>query len=133
MCHLGRLRRASIVWPPLARTAREAAEHDGTTLEWVADGCLNGFNDGEVELMTKMSVEGKRPLNWNVLTIDSARPDAYLNQINACAILPPIQAASAIPPTRRMFNNTGAAAAAAKRPVAFNTPDNSAASEIKMM
>ncbi|MFZ9037170.1 MAG: hypothetical protein ACO3DT_03795, partial [Gammaproteobacteria bacterium] len=41
-------------------------------------------NDGEVELMTKMSVEGNRPLNWNVLTIDSARPEAYLNQISAC-------------------------------------------------
>ena len=63
---------------------RETSLHDGTTLEWVADGCLNGFNDGEVELMTKMSVEGNRPLNWNVLTIDSARPDAYLNQIQAC-------------------------------------------------
>jgi N-acyl-D-aspartate/D-glutamate deacylase len=50
----------------------------------VADGCLNGFNDDEVELMTKMSVEGNRPLNWNVLTIDSARPEAYLNQIQAC-------------------------------------------------
>ena len=63
---------------------RETAEHDGTTLEWVADGCLNGFDDDEVELMTRMSIEGKRPLNWNVLTIDSARPEAYLNQIAAC-------------------------------------------------
>ena len=63
---------------------RETAEHEGTTLEWVADGCLNGFTDDEVELMTKMSVEGRRPLNWNVLTIDSARPEAYRNQIDAC-------------------------------------------------
>jgi N-acyl-D-aspartate/D-glutamate deacylase len=63
---------------------RETAEHDGTTLEWVADGCLNGFDDDEVELMTRMSIEGRRPLNWNVLTIDSARPEAYLNQIAAC-------------------------------------------------
>lgn len=63
---------------------RETAEHEGTTLEWVADGCLNGFDDDEVELMTRMSKEGRRPLNWNVLTIDSARPDAYENQIAAC-------------------------------------------------
>jgi N-acyl-D-aspartate/D-glutamate deacylase len=63
---------------------RETAAHDGTTLEWVADGCLNGFDDDEVELMTRMSIEGQRPLNWNVLTIDSARPEAYLNQIAAC-------------------------------------------------
>jgi N-acyl-D-aspartate/D-glutamate deacylase len=34
--------------------------------------------------MTRMSVEGRRPLNWNVLTIDSARPEAYRNQIEAC-------------------------------------------------
>ncbi len=63
---------------------RETAAHEGTTLEWVADGCLNGFEDDEVELMTRMSVEGQRPLNWNVLTIDSARPEAYRNQIAAC-------------------------------------------------
>ena len=63
---------------------RETAEHDGTTLEWVSDGCLNGFDDDEVELMTAMSVEGRRPLNWNVLTVDSARPEAYENQIRAC-------------------------------------------------
>ena len=63
---------------------RETAEHEGTTLEWVSDGCLNGFDDDEVELMTRMSVEGRRPLNWNVLTVDSARPEAYENQIKAC-------------------------------------------------
>ncbi len=63
---------------------RETAQHDGTTLEWVADGCLNGFTDDEVELMTKMSIEGQRPLNWNVLTVDSARPEAYRNQLSAC-------------------------------------------------
>ncbi|MEZ5168241.1 MAG: amidohydrolase family protein [Acidimicrobiales bacterium] len=63
---------------------RETAAHEGTTLEWVADGCLNGFDDDEVELMTEMSVQGRRPLNWNVLTIDSARPEAYQNQLAAC-------------------------------------------------
>ena len=46
--------------------------------------CLNGFDDDEVELMTKMSVTADRPINWNVLTIDSARPDAYRNQLEAC-------------------------------------------------
>lgn len=63
---------------------REAGAHEGTTLEWVADGCLNGFSDDEIELMTEMSREGRRPLNWNVLTVDSARPDAYENQLAAC-------------------------------------------------
>ena len=63
---------------------REAADHPGTTLEWVADGCMNGFSDGETSLMTRMSLAGQRPLNWNVLTVDSARPEAYRNQVEAC-------------------------------------------------
>ena len=71
-------------WDEVLELCRETSEHEGTTLEWVADGCLNGFSDDEVELMTRMSVEAKRPLNWNVLTIDSARPEAYNNQIAAC-------------------------------------------------
>ena len=64
--------------------AEVCEKYPGTTLEWVADGCLNGFSDEEVELMTQMSLRARRPLNWNVLTVDSARPDDYRNQINAC-------------------------------------------------
>jgi N-acyl-D-aspartate/D-glutamate deacylase len=60
------------------------AEYPGTTLEWVADGCMNGFTDDEVDLMTRMSLAARRPVNWNVLTIDSARPDDYRNQLAAC-------------------------------------------------
>ena len=64
-------------WDEVLELCEETSLHEGTTLEWVADGCLNGFNDDEVELMTKMSVTANRPINWNVLTIDSARPEAY--------------------------------------------------------
>jgi len=63
---------------------REAAEHPGTSLEWVADGCMNGFSEDEASLMIRMSLAGQRPLNWNVLTVDSARPEAYRNQVAAC-------------------------------------------------
>ena len=63
---------------------RETRTHEGTTLEWVADGCMKGFSEDEVSLMTRMSLEADRPINWNVLTIDSARPDDYRNQIAAC-------------------------------------------------
>ena len=42
------------------------------------------FSDEEVELMAQMSLRARRPLNWNVLTVDSARPDDYKNQIDAC-------------------------------------------------
>ena len=60
------------------------SEHPGTTLEWVSDGCLNGFSDKEVDLMAAMSLAARRSLNWNVLTVDSARPDDYRNQVSAC-------------------------------------------------
>ena len=59
------------------------SRHEGTTLEWASDGCLNGFTDDEVDLMANMSLSGRRPLNWNVLTVDSARPDDYKNQLKA--------------------------------------------------
>ncbi|MBC8365246.1 MAG: amidohydrolase family protein [Actinobacteria bacterium] len=60
------------------------ADHPGTSLEWVADGCMNGFREDEVDLMARMSLAGRRSLNWNVLTVDSARPDDYRNQLAAC-------------------------------------------------
>ncbi len=58
--------------------------HEGTTLEYVTDGCLRGFSDAEVELMAEMTLAGRRPLNWNVLTIDSHEPQRYRDQVAAC-------------------------------------------------
>jgi N-acyl-D-aspartate/D-glutamate deacylase len=55
----------------------------GTTLEWVTDGCLQGFSDAEVQLMIDMSLRGGRPINWNVLTVDAAAPDRYRHQLDA--------------------------------------------------
>jgi N-acyl-D-aspartate/D-glutamate deacylase len=60
------------------------SEHEGTTLEYVTDGCLRGFSDAEVDLMAEMTLAGRRPLNWNVLTIDSAEPQRYHDQVAAC-------------------------------------------------
>ena len=41
--------------------------------------------DDEVELMAEMTLAGRRPLNWNVLTIDSPRsPQRYHDQLAAC-------------------------------------------------
>lgn len=59
-------------------------DHEGTTLEYVTDGCLRGFTDDEVELMAEMTLAGGRPLNWNVLTVDSREPDRYRAQLAAC-------------------------------------------------
>jgi N-acyl-D-aspartate/D-glutamate deacylase len=58
-------------------------ELEGTTLEFITDGCLQGFSDGEIDLMTRMSLRAGRPLNWNVFTIDSKEPDRFANQLRA--------------------------------------------------
>src|SRR3954453_22462021 len=57
---------------------------EGTTLEYVTSGSLRGFTDEEVEQMAAMTLAGRRPLNWNVLTIDSREPQRYHDQIAAC-------------------------------------------------
>src|SRR4051812_18143731 len=61
------------------------SEHPGTTLEWVTSGCLQGFTDDEVQLMIDMSLRGQRPINWNVLSVDSAEPERYQHQLGASA------------------------------------------------
>jgi len=63
--------------------AQVVSEHDGTTLEFASDGCLDGFEDHEVDFMTQLSLAGRRPLNWNVLTVDSHAPERYRNQLAA--------------------------------------------------
>jgi len=55
----------------------------GTTLEFITDGCLQGFSEAEIDLMARMSLRAGRPLNWNVFTIDSKEPDRFQNQLRA--------------------------------------------------
>ncbi len=62
----------------------EVRGHEGTMLEYVTDGCLRGFRPDEVELMADMTLAARRPLNWNVLTIDSKEPERYREQLAAC-------------------------------------------------
>ncbi|HEY7439867.1 MAG TPA: amidohydrolase family protein, partial [Acidimicrobiia bacterium] len=59
------------------------SEHEGTTLEAIIDGCLDQFSDDEIDLFVKMSVAGRRPLNWNVLTVDSRVPERVPRQLAA--------------------------------------------------
>jgi len=61
----------------------EVAAHDGTTLEYITNGCLDSFSDEEVELMTAMSVTARRPLNWNVLTVDARAAERVEHQLAA--------------------------------------------------
>ena len=37
------------------------AEHEGTTLEYVTDGCMQGFTGEELDLMVAMSRAGPAP------------------------------------------------------------------------
>ena len=69
--------------PELLALAGVVAQHPGTTLEFASDGCLDGFDDAEVEFMIRFSKAGDRPLNWNVLTVDSHAPERYRNQLAA--------------------------------------------------
>jgi N-acyl-D-aspartate/D-glutamate deacylase len=67
----------------LIALASVVSEHPGTTLEFASDGCLDGFDEEEVDFMIDFSKAGNRPLNWNVLTIDSHAPERYRNQLAA--------------------------------------------------
>ena len=67
----------------LLALAGVVSEHEGTTLEFASDGCLDGFPDDEVDFMIDFSKAGNRPLNWNVLTVDSHAPERYRNQLAA--------------------------------------------------
>ena len=58
-------------------------QHPGTTLEGIIDGCLDQFSDDEIELFGRMSAAAARPLNWNVLTVDSRVPERVDRQLGA--------------------------------------------------
>jgi N-acyl-D-aspartate/D-glutamate deacylase len=67
----------------LLELCRVVGEKDGTSLEFITDGCLHGFRDAEIDLMARMSLVSERPLNWNVFTIDSTEPERFANQLRA--------------------------------------------------
>lgn len=56
-------------------------EFEGTFLEGIVDGCLDRFSDDEIELFANMSAVAGRPLNWNVLTVDSRETDRVDRQL----------------------------------------------------
>jgi N-acyl-D-aspartate/D-glutamate deacylase len=67
----------------LLALCRATGEHDGTTLEGIVEGCLNMFRDEEIDLLVAMSVAARRPLNWNVLTVDAKVPERVTRQLEA--------------------------------------------------
>ena len=67
----------------LLRLCTETGRHEGTTLEGIVDGCLDQFSDDEIDLLVAMSVAARRPINWNVLTVDSRVPERVERQLEA--------------------------------------------------
>jgi N-acyl-D-aspartate/D-glutamate deacylase len=58
-------------------------EHQGTTLEIIVPGCLNGFSDDEVDLMATLSLLANRPVNWNVLGVSAMNRAGLEHQLAA--------------------------------------------------
>lgn len=67
----------------LLALCEEVGRHPGTTLEGIVPGCLDRFDDDEIELLGRMSAAANRPMNWNVLTVDSREPDRVPRQLQA--------------------------------------------------
>jgi N-acyl-D-aspartate/D-glutamate deacylase len=53
----------------LLRLAAVLGDFDGTQLELIVQGCLNGFTDDEVTLLAALSRAADSPVNWNVLSV----------------------------------------------------------------
>ncbi|WP_425245898.1 N-acyl-D-amino-acid deacylase family protein [Streptomyces sp. NEAU-NA10] len=67
----------------LLALSQAVGEHEGTQIEAIVAGCLDQFSDAEIDLFVEMSATAGRPLNWNVLTIDSAVPERVPRQLMA--------------------------------------------------
>ncbi|MFI8070178.1 amidohydrolase family protein [Streptomyces sp. NPDC086033] len=67
----------------LLALSRAVGEHVGTQIEAIVAGCLDQFSDAEIDLLVEMSAAAGRPLNWNVLTIDSSVPERVPRQLFA--------------------------------------------------
>ena len=67
----------------LERLAAAVSDHPGTSIEMIVPGCLNGFSDDEVDLLTRISLLSGRPVNWNVLAVTAANPGGTAHQLDA--------------------------------------------------
>lgn len=70
----------------LVALAAGVRDHPGTTLEAIIPGCLSGFTDDDIALLTDMSVAADRPLNWNLLAVSAANPDGHHKQLRASEV-----------------------------------------------
>jgi N-acyl-D-aspartate/D-glutamate deacylase len=70
----------------LVALAAGLRDHPGTTLEAIIPGCLSGFTDDDIALLTDMSMAADRPLNWNLLGVSAANPDGHRRQLRASEV-----------------------------------------------
>jgi N-acyl-D-aspartate/D-glutamate deacylase len=66
--------------------AAAVADHPGTSLEMIVQGCLKGFDADEEDLMASLSKLANRPLNWNVLGLSSTSPERIEHQLHASEV-----------------------------------------------
>jgi N-acyl-D-aspartate/D-glutamate deacylase len=67
----------------MERLAAAVRDHEGTTLELIVAGCLNGFTEDDIDFMSTMSLLADRPVNWNVLGVSAMNPDGVWSQLAA--------------------------------------------------
>ena len=67
----------------LERLAAVVADHPGTTVEMIVPGCINGFSDDEIALLTRVSLAARRPVNWNVLAVTAGNTEGTARQLEA--------------------------------------------------
>ncbi|HEY1831561.1 MAG TPA: amidohydrolase family protein [Acidimicrobiales bacterium] len=63
--------------------AAAVCSHEGTTIEMIVPGCLNGFSEEEINFLAHISLLADRPVNWNVLGVSAMNPDGVWSQLNA--------------------------------------------------
>jgi N-acyl-D-aspartate/D-glutamate deacylase len=67
----------------MERLAAAVRRHQGTTVELIVAGCLNGFSEEDIDFLSTMSLLADRPVNWNVLGVSAMNPDNAWSQLAA--------------------------------------------------
>jgi N-acyl-D-aspartate/D-glutamate deacylase len=67
----------------MERLATAVRQHEGTTVELIVAGCLNGFTEDDIDFLSTMSLLADRPVNWNVLGVSAMNAAGAWSQLAA--------------------------------------------------